>query len=89
MKPTRRPSVSLMTKTGMFLLMFSPLIIKWWSTLKSAVLGSSSSLPPLVSEGDGLVCESVSKADLLSDNFDSKQSMEAVYLPPLLSGRVR
>ena len=31
---------------------------KWWSTLKSAVFGSSSSLPPLVSEGDGLVCES-------------------------------
>ena len=24
---------------------------KWWSTLKSAVFGSSSSLPPLVSEG--------------------------------------
>ena len=26
---------------------------KWWSTLKSAVFGSSSSLPPLVSEGGG------------------------------------
>ena len=38
---------------------------KWWSTLKSAVFGSSSSLPPLVSEGGGLVCESVGKADLL------------------------
>ena len=36
---------------------------------------------PLVSEGGGLVCESVSKADLLSDNFDSKQSREAVDLP--------
>ena len=35
---------------------------------------------PLVSEGDGLVCESVGKADLLSDHFDSKQSMEAVDL---------
>ena len=54
---------------------------KWWSTLKSAVFGSSSSLPPLVSEGGGLVCESVGKADLLSDNFDSKQSREAVDLP--------
>ena len=32
---------------------------RWWSTLKSAVFGSSSSLPPLVSEGGGLVCESV------------------------------
>ena len=36
---------------------------KWCSTLKSAVFGSSSSLPPLVSEGGGLVCESVGKAD--------------------------
>ena len=51
---------------------------KWWSTLKSEVLGSSSSLPPLVSEGGGLVCESVGKADLLSDYFDSKQTREAV-----------
>ena len=32
---------------------------KWWSTLKSAVFGSSSLLPLLVSEGGGLVCESV------------------------------
>ena len=54
---------------------------KWWSTLKSAVFGSSSSLPPLVSEGGGLVCESVGKADLLSDHFDSKHSREAVNLP--------
>ena len=45
------------------------------------MFGSSSSLPPLISEGGGLVCESVGKADLLSDHFDSKQSMEAVDLP--------
>ena len=38
-------------------------------------------MPPLVSEGLGLVCESVAKADLLSDHFDSKQSREAVDLP--------
>ena len=72
---------------------------KWWSTLKSAVFGSSSSLPPLVSQGGGRVCEPVGKADLLSDHFDSKQSREAVDLPltchsfpsftPLHSGRVR
>ena len=54
---------------------------KWWSTLKSAVFGSSSSLPPLISEGGGLVCESVGKTDLLSDYFDTKQSREAVDLP--------
>ena len=54
---------------------------KWWSTLKSAVFGSSSSFPPLVDEGGGLVCESVVKADPLSDHFDKKQSREAVDLP--------
>ena len=42
---------------------------KWWSTLKSAVFGSSSSLPPLVSEGGLQVCKLVGKADLLSDHF--------------------
>ena len=52
------------------------------STLKFAVFGSSSSLPPLVSEGGGLVCESVGKADLLRDHFDNKQSREVVD-PPL------
>ena len=51
---------------------------KWWSTLKSAVFGTSSSLPPLVVS---LVCESVGKADQLSDHFDSRQSREAVDLP--------
>ena len=54
---------------------------KWCSTLKSVVFGSNSSLPLLVSECGGLVCESVGKADLLSDHFDSKQSEEAVDLP--------
>ena len=49
-----------------------------WSTLKSAVFCSSSSLPPLVGEGGGLVCESVGKAELLSDHVDSKQSRESV-----------
>ena len=38
-------------------------------------------LPPLVSEVGGLVCESVGKADLLSDHFDSKQSRDSVDLP--------
>ena len=38
-------------------------------------------MPPPVREGGGLVCESVGKADLLSDHFDSKQSREAVDLP--------
>ena len=62
------------------------------------LIGSSLSLPPLVSEGSELVCESVGKADLLSYHFDSKQSREAadmpltchpspIVLPPLSSGR--
>ena len=54
---------------------------KCWSTLKSAMFGTSSSLPKIVNEGGGLVCESVGKADLLSDHFDSKQTREAVDLP--------
>ena len=54
---------------------------KWWSTLKFVVFGSSSALPPLLTECGGLVCEPVGKADLLSNHFDSKQSREAVDLP--------
>ena len=54
---------------------------KLWSTLKSAMFGPSSSLPRLVSECGGLECESIVKADLLSDHFYSKQSREAVDLP--------
>ena len=38
-------------------------------------------MPKLVSESGGLVCESVGKADLLADHFDSKQSRESVDLP--------
>ena len=50
-------------------------------------------------KGGGLVCESVGKADLLSDHFDGMQCRESVGLPlpchpssdllPLLSGGVR
>ena len=56
---------------------------KWWSTFKSAVFGSSSdsSLPPLIREGGGLVCESDGKADMLSAHFDRKQCRDPVDLP--------
>ena len=37
-------------------------------------------MAPLVSEGGGLVCELAGKADSFND-FDSKQSREAVDLP--------
>ena len=41
------------------ILMNAQCLHKWWSTLKSAVFGSSSdsSLPPLIGAGGGLVCE--------------------------------
>ena len=54
---------------------------KWWSTLKSAVSGSSSdsSLPPIIGAGGGLVCESV-RRQMLSANFDGKQSRDSVDL---------
>ena len=51
---------------------------KWWSTHKSTVFGSSSTLPLLVGEGGGLLCKSVFKADLLSEYFDSKQSRDLI-----------
>ena len=56
---------------------------QWWSTLKSAVFGSSSdsSLPPLIGAGGGVVCESVGNADMLSAHFDGKQSRDPVDLP--------
>ena len=47
---------------------------------EKAVFGLSSSLPPLVGGGGGLVCKSVDKADLLSDHFNGKQYRENVDL---------
>ena len=84
-------------------LMNAQCLHKWWSTMKSAVFGSSSdsSLPPLIGAGGGLVCESVGKADMLSAHFDGKQSSDPVHLSrdplairspvslPLPSGRGR
>ena len=54
---------------------------KWWSTLKSAVFGSSSdSSLPLIG-GVMVSCVSVGKAELLSSHFDSQQSRDHVDLP--------
>ena len=80
MKPTRRPSISLMTQT-IFFWIYSPFINGGPLNLKSVVFGSSWSLPLLVGEGGGLVHESVGKNDPLSDQFHSKQSRESVDLP--------
>ena len=56
------------------------LLISGGPLFKSAVFGLSS-LPPLLGGRGGLVCESVGKADLLSDHFDGKHSIESVDLP--------
>ena len=54
---------------------------RWWSTFKSAMFGSSSSLP-LFSVGGGLVCQSTTHQGCSAEgSFDSKQSFESVDLP--------
>ena len=57
MKPTGMPSVSLVSEIDV--LMNAQYPHKWLSTLKSAIFGSNSSLPPIVGGGCGLVFESV------------------------------
>ena len=56
---------------------------KWWYTLKSGVFGSGSDSPllPLIGASDGLVCESVGKANMLSAHFDGKHSIDPLDLP--------
>ena len=80
MKPTWTPRVGFKPR-NMDVLMNAQSPHKCCFTLKSAVFGLSSSLLPLVSGGVGLFCEWVGKADLLSDQFDGKQSGESVDLP--------
>ena len=78
-------------------LMNVPSARKWWSTHKSAVFGSSSSLPPLANEGGGVVSESVGKADLINLTASSPGRLlicsslvvRILVLPPLRLGRVR
>ena len=50
----------LVTETGM-IYECSKSVHKWWSTPKSAVFDSISTLPPPAGGGGGLVCESVGK----------------------------
>ena len=75
---------------------------EWWSTLKSAVFGSSSSLPPLVSGGGGLVGWCVSRLVrliccriILTESSPGRLLIRRslvihlLVLPPLRLGRVR
>ena len=51
----------------------------WWSILRSVVFGSSSSSPPLVSEGGGLACESVGKGKQARD-FSENEKIQVFLL---------
>ena len=53
---------------------------KWWSTLKSAVFGSSldSSLPHLIWGVVAWSLVSLRKAEMLSSDFEGKQSKDHV-----------
>ena len=54
---------------------------KWWTTLKTATLGTESSVPPLISASGLLVTQPKDKADLLMGVFDAKQSRNEIVLP--------
>ena len=54
---------------------------KWWSTLKSALFGSESSVPALLKPSGSVTHCPKEKAVLLADVFDSKQSSEELTLP--------
>ena len=54
---------------------------KWWSTLKAALFGVDSSMPPLLKVDGSVTHCPKEKADLLADIFDSKQSNESIDLP--------
>ena len=56
MEPTRLEAKSQFSDRNRDVLMNALFPHKWWSSLKSAVFGSSSSLYPLVGEGGGLMC---------------------------------
>ena len=54
---------------------------KWWTTLKDALFGVDSSVPPLV-KPDGCITHCpIEKATLFADVFDSKQSNEKLSIP--------
>ena len=67
--------------------MLTPYSMVWdWRVSKAGLcffIGLSCSIPTIIfySFSLSLLFESVGKADLLSDHFDSKQSREAVALP--------
>ena len=56
-----------------------PIRYKLWSTLKSAVFGTNTSLPPLIGGGGcGLVCNPGAEAALFANHFDGANEVYAV-----------
>ena len=54
---------------------------KWWSVLSESLFGISSTIPPLLGSGGGLLVTPREKAVALSEQFDSKQSRAVLHLP--------
>lgn len=78
MKPTQRPSTSLLLETGMFL-------VPTQEVVHSQVGGGQLGLPRLpkhVGGDGGLLSKPVDKANMLVDRFDSKHFMNFVDVLP-------
>ena len=60
-------------KRSKSLLMNAPNPRKWWSTVKTAMFGANTRLPPLVDWGGKLVWSGEEKMSLLLAYFDAKQ----------------
>ena len=55
---------------------------KWWTTLKSSIFGSDSSMPPLMTSSGAVSNAPRDRSELLSDVFKSKQCSDTLELPP-------
>ena len=54
---------------------------KWWSTLKSALFGNETTIPPILKPDGSLTHCPKEKATLFADAFDSKQSNIKLSMP--------
>ena len=53
-----------------------------WAALKVSLFGIETSIPPLIKPDGSITYKPLDKACLLADSFHSKQSREAIELPP-------
>ena len=53
----------------------------WWSALTSALFGVTPSIPPLIRSDGSVTYQPLDKANILAENFSSKQSREEIQLP--------